>query len=149
MQMDLILLKQISILSVLFGGIIGVLTLIPYLGTFTFIFLICFIAPLVIWLLIENKCIILEKVQDSIVIGAISGFIAFLAFSLIYVPVSIVLMRFFGISSNYGVSLMVANANFFLLTVIAMFLGVVSATVNAFSGFLTYYVTELINNSKK
>ena len=149
MQMDLILLKQISVLSILFGGIIGILTLIPYLGTFTFLFLICFIAPLVIWLLIENKCIILEKAQDSIIIGAIAGFVAFMAFSLFYVPISIVLMRFFGISSNYGVGLMVANANFFLLAVVAVFLGVVGATVNAFTGFLTYYVTELINNSKR
>lgn len=148
MQMDLILLRQISVLSILFGGILGVLTLVPYLGTITFIFLICFIAPLVIWLLIENKCLIMEKAQDSIIVGAISGFVSFMSFSIFFVPISIVLIRFFGLASNYGVGLMLANANFFLLAVIAVFLGVVGATVNAFTGFLTYYVIELINNSK-
>lgn len=148
MQMDLILLRQISVLSVLFGGIIGLVTLVPYLGTVTFTFLICFIAPVVIWLLITNKCLIMEKAQDSIIVGAVSGFISFMAFSVVYIPVSVILMRFFGLASNYGVGLMLANANLFLLAVISIFMGVVGATVNAFTGFLTYYVIELINNSK-
>ena len=147
--MDLILLRQISVLSILFGGILGILTLVPYLGTITFTFLICFIAPLVIWLLIENKCLILEDAKDGIIVGSISGFISFMAFSIFFVPISIILMKFFNIASNYGVGLMVANANFFLLVVISVFLGIVGATVNAFTGFLTFYVVELINNSKK
>ena len=139
MEIDLILLRQISVLSILFGGIIALLTLIPYFGTMTFIFLICFIAPLVIYLLIKNKCLLMKSVQDGIIVGAISGFVSFFAFSLIYVPVSIVLMRIFGIAANYGVGLMLANANLFLLFVITLFFAVVGATINAFSGFLTYY----------
>ena len=149
MEMNLVLLRQISVLSILFGVIIGLLTLVPYLGTITFVFLICFIAPLVIWLLIKYNCISLSTVQTGIITGAISGFISFLAFSIVYVPFSVVLMKYFGLAANYGIGLMLVNSNFFLLAVISVFLGVVGATVNAFSGLLTYYVAELINKSKK
>lgn len=148
MEIDLILLKRISILSILFGSIIGGLTLIPYIGTITFIFLICFMAPLVICLLVKYNCLSLSSVQTSIITGAISGFISFLSFSFVYIPISIILMKFWGLTANYGVGLMLVNANFFLLTVISIFIGVVGATVNAFTGFLTHYILELINNSR-
>ena len=145
MNINLTLLRQISILSTFFGSILGTVTLIPYIGIFSFIFLICFIAPLVIWILIKYDCLSLSSIKDSIITGAIAGFISYLGFSIIYIPISIVLMKFFNLTSNYGIGLMLANASFFILTVISIFMGVLSATVNAFTGFLTFYVIELIN----
>ena len=44
---------------------------------------------------------------------------------------------------------MLENANFFILVVISLFLGVLSATVNAFTGFLTFYVIDLVNSMRK
>lgn len=51
-------------------------------------------------------------------------------------------MKFFHIASNYGIGLMLNDANAFILIVLSIFMGVLSATVNAFTGFLTFYVID-------
>lgn len=149
MNIDFILLRQITILSAFFGAILGAITLIPYLGILSFIFLICFIAPLVIWLLVKYNCLSLDSMKDSIITGAIAGFVSYLGFSIIYVPISVILMKLFHIAANAGVGFMLGNATFFLLVVISLFMGVLSATVNAFTGFLTFYVIDFINTIEK
>ena len=149
MDINWVLLRQISVLSLFFGLLLAVITLVPYIGTLSFIFLICFIAPLVIWILVKYNCLSLTSIKDSVIVGAIAGFVAYMGFSVIYVPVSVVLMKFFHLAANYGVGLMLQNANFFLLVVISMFLGVLGATVNAFTGFLTFCVMDIINSIHK
>ena len=140
--MNYILFRQISILSLFFGAVASIFTLIPYLGTLAFIFLICFISPIVIWILYKYNCISINSTKDGIVIGGISGFISYLGFSLVFIPISLILIKLFGYSVNYGVELMLKNAGFFILTVTSIFMGVVSATVNAFTGFLSFYLIE-------
>lgn len=148
MNINYVLLRQISILSVFFGAVLGTLTLIPYIGTFSMIFLICFIAPLVIWTLINYECLSLNSIKDSIIVGSLSGFISYMGFSIVYVPISIVLMKYFHIAANYGIGLMLNDANVFILIVLSVFMGVLSATINAFTGFLTFYIIDFIKNYK-
>ena len=149
MNINFILLKQIAILSAFFGAVLGALTLIPYLGVISFMFLICFISPLVIWILVKYNCLSLSSIKDSVITGAISGFIAYMGFSIIYVPISVILMKLFHISANIGVGYMLGNASFFLLLILSLFMGVLGATVNAFTGFLTFYVLDFINSIEK
>lgn len=149
MNINYVLFKQIAILSAFFGAVLGVVTLIPIIGVVSFVFLMCFIAPLVIWILIKYNCLSMESMKDSIITGAISGFVSYLGFSIIFVPISVILMKFFHLAANYGVGLMVGNASIFILIVISLFMGVLSATINAFTGFLTYYVIGFINSIKK
>ena len=149
MNINYILLRQIAVLSIFFGLLLGIVTLIPYAGAVSFIFLLCFVAPLVIWILIKYGCLSLSSIKDSIITGAIAGFISYLGFSIVYVPVSVVLMKFFHLAANYGVGLMLGNATFFILVVISVFMGVLSATLNAFTGFLTFYVSECLNSLSK
>lgn len=149
MDINWILLRQISVLSIFFGVLLGCITLIPYIGTVSFVFLICFMAPLVISILIKYGCLSLNSIKDSVLIGAIAGFVSYVGFSIVYVPISVILMKFFHLAANYGVGLMMQNANFFILVVISVFLGVLGATVNAFTGFLTFCVLDLINSVRK
>lgn len=149
MNINFNLLRQISVLSAFFGAILGIITLIPFIGTFSMLFLICFIAPIVIWLLIKYDCLSLSSIKESVIVGAIAGFVAYMGFSVIYIPISVVLMKFFNLAANYGIGLMLNNANFFILTVLSIFMGVLSATVNAFTGFLTFYVIEFVNSINK
>ena len=107
---DFTLLRQISVLSAFFGAVLGFVTLIPFIGTFSFIFLICFIAPLVIWLLIKYECLTLSSVKKSVITGAIAGFVGYLGFSVIFIPISVILMKLFHISANYGIGIMLENA---------------------------------------
>lgn len=149
MNINYVLLRQISVLSIFFGALLGAITLIPYVGTLSFIFLICFISPIVIWILVKYNCLSLSSIKDSVIVGALAGFVSYMGFSIIYVPISVILMKFFHIAANYGVGLMLENANFFILVVISLFLGELSATVNAFTGFLTFYVIDLVNSMRK
>lgn len=149
MNIDYVLLRQICVLSLFFGALCGLVTLIPFIGTLSFIFLICFMAPLVLWVLIKYNCITLTSIKDSIINGAIVGFVSYIGFSVIFLPISVILVKVFHIASNMGIGLMLQNANFFILVVLSMFMGVLSATVNAFTGFLTFYVMEFVNSFKK
>lgn len=112
-------------------------------------FLISLIAPLVIWLLVKYNCLSLSSTKDSVIVGAIAGFVAYLGFSIIYVPISVLLMKVFHLVANVGVGFMLGNATFFLLVVISLFMGVLGATINAFTGFLTFYVLDFINSIEK
>ena len=149
MNYNFILLRQISILSAFFGAIAGVITIIPYIGIYSFIFLLCFIAPIVVWLLYKYNCITLSSVKDGIIVGSIAGFIAYIAFSVIYIPISIILLKTLNYTANYGIGLMLNNAGVFLLTVTSIFLSVVGATINGFTGFITFYLIEFLNSLKK
>ncbi len=144
MNINFTLLRQISVLSLFFGAILGVVTLIPFVGTYSLMFLFCFIAPLVVWILVKYNCLSLSSVKESVIVGAIAGAIAYLGFSIIYIPISVILMKFFNLSANYGIGLTLMNANSFILVVLSLFMSVLSATVNAFTGFLTFYVLEVI-----
>ena len=144
-----VLIRQISILSAFFGAVSGIFTIIPYVNVVSFLFVLCFIAPVVIWLLIKYNCITLDSVQKGIVTGAFSGFVSFMAFSIIYIPISYILVRYFSFSANYGIGLILKHSNLFLLITVAVFMSTLSATVNAFSGFLTYCVIDLIKSFKK
>lgn len=149
MNIDFTLYRQISVLSAFFGALLGIVTLIPFIGTFSMIFLICFMAPLVIWILIKYGCLSLSSIKESVIVGAVAGFVSYLGFSVIYIPISVILMKLFGFAANYGIGIMLNNAGFFMLVVLSVFMGVLSATVNAFTGFLTFYVIEFINSVKK
>ena len=147
--MNYTLLRQISILSIFFGAICGIITLIPFINVISLTFLICFISPLVITILIKYNCLSLNSIKESITYGAITGFISFLAFCIVYIPISFLLMKFFNISANYGVGIILLNANLFILITISVFLAILGATINSFSGFLTFYVIDFINSVNK
>ena len=137
------LLKQISLLSLFLGAALGVITLIPFIGELAFWILMCAASPIVILFMMKMEMIDIQTVKESVVIGSIIGFISFIGFSIFYMPISVLLIKLFNYSTNYGVSLALSQASFGLIVVMVLFISVLSATVNAFSGFLTYYGIDL------
>ncbi len=132
-------LKQISLLSLFLGAALGIFTIIPYVGDIAFWVLMCISSTIVIIFMTKLEMLKINSVQESAILGAIIGFVAFIGFSIFYMPLIIALAKFFQIYPNYGVSMALSNASFGLITVLVIFMGVLSATINAFSGFLTYY----------
>ncbi len=141
-------LKIITLLSIFLGIASGLLTIIPYAGEIVFWILLVLAAPVVILFLTNQRVFEIETVRQSVVVGGLIGFVSFLAFSAVYLPAVIVLARIFNYSSNYGVSMFVSHSSFGLLVMLAVFMGVLAATINAFSGFVTYYLIEF-NKSLK
>ena len=140
--------KIIMLLSIFLGIVSGVLTIVPYAGEIIFWLLITVAAPLVILFLTRMEVLEITTVRQSAVIGGLIGFVSFLAFCAVFIPAVIMLAKFFNYSVNPGVSMFLTNATFGLMIMLAVFMGILSATISAFSGFVTYYLIEF-NKSLK
>ncbi len=147
--MNKIILKQSVLLSLFLGAVLGIVTVIPFIGQAAFWSLLCLSAVGVILFMTKHKILCLSTIQESVILGALSGFVSFIGFSVFYIPIIIALAKIFQYYPNYGVSLALSNASIGLIIVLVIFMGILSATVNAFSGFLTFYGIELYNTIKK
>ncbi len=144
--MNKLLLQRITFFSSILGGLLALITLIPFIGQIGFFILMCFASVFVILFMMKLDLIEFYEIRESVIVGALIGAISYIAFSIIYIPVVIILMRLFGIYTNYGVSLILSSASLWLLIILTVFMAVLSATLNAFFAFLTYYITELIKS---
>ena len=135
---------KIIILLSIFGGIVsGLLAIVPYIGEFIFwIIVLLLSAPCIILFLMKQGLVEISSVRQSVVIGGMIGFVVFLAFSAVYIPAVVILAKYLNYSINYGVTLFVSHASFWLTVVLVVFMGIFVAVTNAFSAFLTYYITE-------
>ena len=148
--MNLLLLKQLSILSAFAGAILGFITIIPYVSFISFMLLILCLSAFVLAYLKQNELIGIISVREGCIFGAVIGFVSFLAFAVVFTPISLLLgwlipsytqgfMRFF--LGSFG--------SFIVMIFLIIFMGGISALFNAFSGLVTAYVYELITGVKK
>lgn len=148
--MNLLLLKQLSILSAFAGAILGFITIIPYVSFISFMLLILCLSAFVLAYLKQNELIGIISVREGFIFGAVIGFVSFLAFAVVFTPISMLLgwlipsytqgfMRFF--LGSFG--------SFIVMIFLIIFMGGISALFNAFSGLVTAYVYELITGVKK
>ena len=150
--MNQLIVKQTAILSAILGGIIGGLTLIPFVQGFSFLFLLTGVAALVIIYMKKNDLIGIIDVKEGMAFGGIIGFISFIAFSIVFIPsVTILgwLLSLFKIHYNtFGLNVFI-QSGFFVLVIIMIFMGMLSALMNAFSGMVTAYMYEVLSGVKK
>lgn len=140
--MNKAILKIIVLLSMFLGVVSGLLTIIPFIGEIIFWLLLTVSAVVVILFMTRMKLLDIKTTKQSVVVGAIIGFISFLAFSVVYIPAVIALAKFMNYISNPGVAMFLTHSSLGILVMLAIFMGVLSATLNSFSGFLTYYLIE-------
>jgi len=147
--MNPILVKQTAVLSAILGGILGVLTLIPFVRNFSFMILILCISAVVIVYMKKNDLIGIIDVKEGAVLGGIIGFVSFIAFSIVFVPLVSIVGLIFKSYYTYGITYLLRASGFFVLILLVGFLGVLSALMNAFAGLTTAYVYELLSGVKK
>lgn len=136
------ILKIILLMSIFVGIVGGLLTIVPFVGEIIFWLLITVSAVVVMLFMSKLKILEVTTVRQSVVIGALIGFVSFLAFSLVYIPAVIAFAKLLNYISNPGVAMFLTHSSIGLLVILSIFMGVLSATLNAFSGFLTYYLIE-------
>ena len=148
--MNLLLLKQLSILSVFAGVILGLITIIPYVSMLSFLVLILFLSAFVIVYLKQNDLIGIISVREGCIFGAVIGFVSFIAFSIVYTPISMLLgwlipsytqgfLRFF----------MTSFGSVIVMILLMILMAGISALFNGFAGLVTAYVYELVTGVKK
>ena len=112
--------------------------------------LILCLSAFVLAYLKQNELIGIISVREGCIFGAVIGFVSFLAFAVVFTPISMLLgwlipsytqgfMRFF--LGSFG--------SFIVMIFLIIFMGGISALFNAFSGLVTAYVYELITGVKK
>ena len=93
--MNKLLFQQITFFSSVLGGLLALITLLPFIGQIGFFILMCFASVVVILLMMKLELIEFYEVKESVVVGALIGAISYIAFSIIYIPIVIILMKFF------------------------------------------------------
>ena len=148
--MNLLLLKQLSILSAFAGVILGLITVIPYLSLISFLITILCLSAFILVYLKQNELIGIISIREGCIFGALIGFVSFLAFSVAYTPISMLLgwlipsytqgfLRFF--LTSFG--------SFVVMIMLIVLMAGISALFNGFAGLVTAYVYELITGIKK
>ena len=74
------------------------------------------------------------------------GFCTNFSFSAVYAVLMVILAKGFQYTTNYFLTAMITNSPVWLLFVFIIFIGVLCAVTNAFTGFLTYYVINFIRD---
>ena len=86
--MNLLLLKQLSILSAFAGAILGLITIIPYVSMLSFLILILCLSAFILAYLKQNDLIGIISIREGCIFGAVIGFVSFISFSILYTPLS-------------------------------------------------------------
>lgn len=148
--MNIIILKQLAILSIFAGIALGLITIIPYISFISFMILLLFLSAFVIAYLKQNDLIGIINTREGCIYGAVIGFVSFIAFSVVYTPVSMLLgwlipsytqgfMRYF--LNSFG--------SVIVMILLIIFMAGISALFNGFTGLVTAWVYELITGEKK
>lgn len=145
-MIDKTLFKIITIVSILTGAILGLASVIPFLTFFVMLVLMLLMAPFVIIYFKNLNLIDKVEAEQYMIIGAISGFMGVIGFSIIFFPSAFLVDAIFKIGSLLWAKVIIQNFVFFIGFV--FFLGLLSALFNAFSGFLTGYFYRFFNKKR-
>lgn len=148
--MNLLLLKQLSILSTFAGAILGLVTVIPYVSALSFMTLILFLSALVLAYLKQNDLIGIISIREGCIFGAVIGFVSFIAFSVVYTPISMLLGWLIpAYSQGFLRFFMTSFGSFVVMILLMILMAGISALFNGFAGLVTAWVYELISGVKK
>lgn len=148
--MNLLLLKQLSILSAFAGAMLGLITIVPYVSTLSFLILILCLSAFVLTYLKQNELIGIISIREGCIFGSIIGFVSFIAFSCVYTPISMLLGWLIPSYSQGFLRFFLGSFGSFVVMVLLMILMAgISALFNGFTGLVTAYVYELITGIKK
>ena len=148
--MNLIILKQLAILSAFAGIALGLVTIIPYISFISFMVLLLFLSAFILVYLKQNDFIGIINLREGCIYGAVIGFVSFVAFSVVYAPISMLIgwiipsytqgfLRFF--LNSFG--------SLIVMLLLMILMAGISALFNGFTGLVTAWVYELITGEKK
>jgi len=141
------MIKKLIIASIISGLILSLLALIPFVVKIAVLILITCVSVFVIIYLQRQGLLQTFNAKDSMTLGAVIGFVSFIAFSAVYIPLVYLISLKFSITYLGGFVLMLKLSNFLLMSMFVLFASTVSVIFNAFFAFLWYgvYTTKVGN----
>lgn len=148
--MNLLLLKQISILSAIAGIALGLITVIPFINLFSFMVLMLCLSVFILFYMRKNELIGIINLREGCLIGAVVGFVSFMAFSVVYIPITMLLGWLIPSYSQGWIRFFMGGfGTFIVMLFLVLFVAGLSALFNGFAGLVYVYITELITGIKK
>lgn len=148
--MNLLLLKQLAILGALAGVALGIIAAIPFLFWICILIAMFWISAFVLVYLKQHDLIGIINVREGSIFGGIIGFVAFIAFSVVFIPMTSLLGLIF---KSYSLDVLRFFMNdfgsFIVLILLIVSTAGLAALFNGFTGLITAYVYELISGVKK
>lgn len=137
----------LCIFSAIIGAIIGVIPLIPVLTGAAFTILMFFVAPFIILYFRKLQIIKTIEIEKWLIIGAVSGAVATIGFTMLYFPIAFILQMIFKIQSFIWIKVLFVNIGF--LVPMVLLTALIGALLNAFSAFLLAYFMAYFNQNKQ
>lgn len=148
--MNLLLLKQISILSAIAGVALGLITIIPFINLFSFMVLMLCLSVFILFYMRKNELIGIINLREGCLIGAVIGFVSFMAFSVVYIPITMLLGWLIPSYSQGWIRFFMGGfGTFIVMLFLVLFVAGLSALFNGFAGLVYVYITELITGIRK
>lgn len=150
--MELVLLRRMVIISSILGAILGVVTVIPAVNVLSFFAIMFLASPFVILYMTKYNMMGVLNLKQTLIYGAIIGFISFLGFSLTFVPLATIIGLIYKNSFYLGVS-MLFREGFFVMLLMVVFVALLGgALMNSFSALIyhqirTYFFKDEIDDN--
>lgn len=148
MKINAVFIKQISLFSVLVGLGVGLITLIPFIGSLVFILYFLLLAAGMIVYLKKNNILGDITVKEGGILGAVIGATSLFGFYVSFIPLLLIISL---INANYNP--LIANLvlygftnplNLFTLIFLLILGSLLCGLMNSFAGGVTAYVYELL-----
>jgi len=136
-------------LGAISGAVFGILLLIPFIAPFMFFFSFLLTGIIVIVVLKKTNTVGILTMQDGALIGAIAGFCSLITTSAFYLPIAFIIDKIFNVYSegfSLSRSLSITGYDVMAISMLVFFTAVLSAIINAFTGMLTAFVFDRIEN---
>ena len=150
-NMNTLLVKQVSIFSALVGLGIGLITLIPVIGNIVFTFSYIAIAAGVIVYLKKNNVLHDISIHEGAILGAVIGTASVVGFLCVFIPLATIIQLIFN-SGWIGQIVVACFSNvstFMVLVFLLLFVVLLGAMMNAVSGAATAYVYNVLSSMKQ
>ena len=135
---------------ILAGAFLGLITIIPYVSLFSFVILIFLLSAFILVYLKRNNYIGIINIREGCIFGALIGFVSFIAFSVVYSPISMILGYFIpAYTQGFLRFFMTSFGSVIVMMLLMILMAGISALFNGFAGLVTAWVYELISGVKK
>ena len=154
-MLNIIILKQIAILSAIAGAVLGVATVLPIVKIFSITILVICLSAFVLVFMKRENLIGAFDLKEGAIMGCVAGFVSFITASIVYIPLDIILglippfAPYFWVKPFFSLGF----AGVFTLIMMVFFVALLSALMNAFAGLAMSYIYEFLaglnNNNNK
>lgn len=138
-----IFLKNLLSLSAILGLILGIITIIPIISGLSFFVLMALASPILFIYLKKLQLIKYLTPQEGAIYGSFIGFASFLGFSVSFIPLATIIGYLYKGSFYLGIKMLFESGIFLTITMV-IFVAILAALMNAFSGLVTMYIYNQI-----